>query len=122
MRDKLVYRSEKIEDRERNPNQLKEALQKVENHLILNRDKLPLVHFVFETKELKDEIGYVRIDGIESEIKGDLFFYDNYSDIKNTIHIKSHLDENGKIVEHWDVIETLLTEAEHKHNNGKFNF
>ena len=107
MRDKLVYRSEKIEDRERNPNQLKEALQKVENHLILNRDKLPLVHFVFETKELKDEIGYVRIDGIESEIKGDLFFYDNYSDIKNTIHIKSHLDENGKIDFHIDAKESI---------------
>ena len=30
--------------------------------------------------------------------------------------------ENGKIVEHWDVIETILPDAEHKNTNGKFNF
>lgn len=28
--------------------------------------------------------------------------------------------ENGKIVEHWDVIETILPESEWKNNNGKF--
>lgn len=26
----------------------------------------------------------------------------------------------GKIVEHWDVIETILPESHHKHSNGKF--
>ncbi|MEM8764637.1 MAG: hypothetical protein AAGD88_12535 [Bacteroidota bacterium] len=30
--------------------------------------------------------------------------------------------ENGKIAEHWDIIETILPEAEHKNTNGKFNF
>jgi predicted SnoaL-like aldol condensation-catalyzing enzyme len=30
--------------------------------------------------------------------------------------------ENGQIVEHWDVIETILPEAEHKNENGKFGF
>lgn len=30
--------------------------------------------------------------------------------------------ENGKIAEHWDIIETILPASEHKHNNGKFNF
>ena len=30
--------------------------------------------------------------------------------------------EDGKIVEHWDVIETILPEASRKNNNGKFNF
>lgn len=30
--------------------------------------------------------------------------------------------ENGKIAEHWDVIETIPPTAEHKNNNGKFNF
>ena len=30
--------------------------------------------------------------------------------------------ENGQIVEHWDVIETIAPEAEHKNTNGKFNF
>ncbi len=28
--------------------------------------------------------------------------------------------ENGKIAEHWDVIEPILPEAEHKNQNGKF--
>ncbi|WP_185965472.1 nuclear transport factor 2 family protein [Flavobacterium zepuense] len=30
--------------------------------------------------------------------------------------------ENGKIAEHWDVIETIEPQAEWKNNNGKFNF
>ena len=30
--------------------------------------------------------------------------------------------EEGMIVEHWDVIETLIPANEHKHNNGKFGF
>lgn len=30
--------------------------------------------------------------------------------------------ENGKIAEHWDVIETIMPEAERKNTNGKFNF
>ncbi len=30
--------------------------------------------------------------------------------------------ENGKIREHWDVIETILPKEEHKHLNGKFWF
>ncbi|MEL6976024.1 MAG: nuclear transport factor 2 family protein [Bacteroidota bacterium] len=30
--------------------------------------------------------------------------------------------EDGKIVEHWDIIETILPEAEDKNTNGKFNF
>ena len=28
--------------------------------------------------------------------------------------------ENGKIAEHWDVMETILPESEWKHSNGKF--
>jgi predicted SnoaL-like aldol condensation-catalyzing enzyme len=30
--------------------------------------------------------------------------------------------ENGKIAEHWDIIETILPEADRKNTNGKFNF
>ncbi|WP_299678739.1 nuclear transport factor 2 family protein [uncultured Dokdonia sp.] len=30
--------------------------------------------------------------------------------------------EDGKIVEHWDVMETIAPEATHQNNNGKFNF
>jgi predicted SnoaL-like aldol condensation-catalyzing enzyme len=30
--------------------------------------------------------------------------------------------EDGKIAEHWDVMETILPEADRKNTNGKFNF
>lgn len=30
--------------------------------------------------------------------------------------------ENGKIAEHWDVMETIITEGDRKNTNGKFNF
>lgn len=30
--------------------------------------------------------------------------------------------DNGKIVEHWDTIETIIPKSEWKNNNGKFNF
>lgn len=30
--------------------------------------------------------------------------------------------QSGKIAEHWDVIETIAPETEHKHGNGKFGF
>ncbi|MDA9774361.1 nuclear transport factor 2 family protein [Saprospiraceae bacterium] len=30
--------------------------------------------------------------------------------------------ENGKIVEHWDIIEPIMPEADRKNTNGKFNF
>ena len=30
--------------------------------------------------------------------------------------------ENGKIAEHWDVMETILPADQHKNTNGKFNF
>ncbi|ABZ76731.1 conserved hypothetical protein [Shewanella halifaxensis HAW-EB4] len=30
--------------------------------------------------------------------------------------------DNGKIVEHWDTIETIPAQSEWKHTNGKFGF
>lgn len=30
--------------------------------------------------------------------------------------------ENGKIAEHWDIMETIMPEADRKNTNGKFNF
>ncbi len=30
--------------------------------------------------------------------------------------------ENGKVVEHWDVIEKILPDSDAKNSNGKFNF
>lgn len=103
LRDKLVYRSTKIVDRERDPRKLKEALKKIEQHLSLNKDALPLVHFVYKTKALKDEMYSVIIDGVESHLKGDLFFYDNYSELRNKIHIEQYPDDSEKISFYIDV-------------------
>ena len=30
--------------------------------------------------------------------------------------------DNGKVVEHWDIIETILPKSEWKNQNGKFGF
>ena len=30
-------------------------------------------------------------------------------------------NENEKIAEHWDVMETIAPESEWRHQNGKFN-
>lgn len=95
--DKLVERSEKVEDRERDPIPFKTVLKKIENHLQLNSNKLPLVHSVYETKELSEEIGYIEIKGVSAHVEGDLFFYDNYSEIKNKIRLKSYGDDFKKV-------------------------
>ena len=42
-------------------------------------------------------------------------FADNHTAFYDLFRVK-----NGKIAEHWDVIETILPEEEHKNNNGKF--
>ena len=39
-----------------------------------------------------------------------------------SVHSGSFRVEDGKIAEHWDVMETILTEADRKNTNGKFNF
>jgi len=41
---------------------------------------------------------------------------------KHTSYYDLFRIENGKIAEHWDIIETILPVAEHKNTNGKFNF
>ncbi|MES2380981.1 MAG: hypothetical protein V4538_08065 [Bacteroidota bacterium] len=97
MRDELVVRSQKVNDRERNPESLKNALKRVEKYLTDKSSELPLVHFVYTDSELKDEIGYVQIEGIKAHLEGDLFFYDNYDNVKNKIHVKSYNEDYGKV-------------------------
>ncbi len=41
---------------------------------------------------------------------------------KHTSYYDLFRVENGKIAEHWDVMETILPASEHKNSNGKFNF
>lgn len=73
LNDKLVHRSEKIEDREREPLPLKCVLKKVEEYLIRNSDTLPLVHSLFEEETLENEVFDIEVNGVIAKIKGDLF-------------------------------------------------
>lgn len=95
--DEYLITSEKLQDRERDPKLLKEVLQKIQNYLIEKSADFPLVHSVYTTKELKDEIYYVTIGNIEGAIEGDLFYYDDYDKVRNKIHVKSYLEDYGKI-------------------------
>ncbi|WP_435263425.1 hypothetical protein [Tenacibaculum sp. nBUS_03] len=95
--------SEKVEDRERDPKRLKKILKKIQNHLIDRSFELPLVHSIFKSKELNEEVGSILIDGIEGLIEGDLYHYDNYENVRNKIHIKSYNDDYGKIDFYLDI-------------------
>lgn len=97
LRDKLVVRSEKVSDRERDPNRLQIALKLTEKYLIDKGSELPIVHTVYLDAELTDEVGYVEIDGIKTHLEGDLFHYANYADFRNKIHVKSYLEDYGKV-------------------------
>lgn len=95
--DKLVHRSEKIEDRERDPEKLKEALKKTEQYLQEKSNELPLVHSVYKTENLKESVGTVMVNDVKAHIEGDLFYYDNYKEIRNKIHLKSYHEDFGKV-------------------------
>lgn len=41
---------------------------------------------------------------------------------KHTSYYDLFRVENGKIAEHWDVMETIAEKSEWKHENGKYNF
>ena len=107
LRDKLVYRSEKVEDRERDPHKLLEVLRKVQRYLIHHSDRMPLIHTVYKTEDLKEETGFIMIDNICAHIEGDLYHYDNYSKIRNKIHLKSYYEDFGKIDLFHDVNATI---------------
>jgi len=97
MFDDYLITSEKVEDRERAPEELKNVLKIIQIQLIDKNLEFPLIHSVFKTKELKEEIGYVMIDNVKGHIEGDLYHYDDYERIRNKIHIKSYLEDFGKI-------------------------
>jgi len=97
LRDKLVHRSERIEDREREPLPLKCVLKKVEEHLICNSDTLPLVHSLFEDEALENEVFDLEVGGIMVNVDGDLFYKENYAEIRNKILLKGYLEDYGKV-------------------------
>ena len=85
MFDDYLITSEKVEDRERDPEELKNVLKKIQIQLIDKSSEFPLIHSVFKTKELKEEIGYVMIDNVKGHIEGDLYHYDDYKRIRNCL-------------------------------------
>ncbi len=102
-RDKIVYRSEKVTDRERDPKKMKKTFQKIEDYLIENRSKFPLIHEVYETKELENRVYSVLINEVKCDIEGDLFYYDDYHKVRTKIHLKSYNEDFGKIDFYIDI-------------------
>lgn len=101
--DAYLITSYKVKDRERNPKALKDALKKVENQLISKSAALPLVHAVYETQALKNQVDYIMINGVKGNIEGNTYFYDNNVATRNKINIKSYNDDYGKIDFYVDV-------------------
>ncbi|WP_348737402.1 hypothetical protein [Tenacibaculum sp. 190524A02b] len=94
---KYIITSDKVVDRERNPYKLKEVLVKIEQYMKTKSSELPLVHFIYEDFNFKEELYSLNIDGVESIIEGDLFYYENYEKVRNKIQFKSYLEDYGKI-------------------------
>lgn len=96
--DEFSNNSELLEDRERDPQALKAALQKVEQAFIQQSAQLPLVHLVYEDPECQEEVYGVEIEGITAHVEGDLFFYEHYETaLRGNIWVKSYLEDYGKI-------------------------
>ena len=85
------------ENIERDPKELKETLLKVENQLQIRHDELPLIHFVYSSKDRREEVEFMMIEDIESYFEGDLYHYDNYPEVRNKIHVKSYNEDFRKI-------------------------
>lgn len=92
----LKSNSQGIKDRERDAKLLKSALEKVQQYWYENAEYLPVVHYVYSTKEciLHRSITSVMINGMEVVIDGDLSRFDN--SLRDKIHIKSYGDNHGK--------------------------
>ncbi|MEM8889831.1 MAG: hypothetical protein AAGD28_17785 [Bacteroidota bacterium] len=115
-RDKLVHRSEKVEDRERNPKSLKEVLEKVEQYFIEHAAHLPQSHFLYraENAERHEFVYSIEIEGIDYTLEGDNFLLENYPEIRDQIQLKSHGDEQGK-VDRWIKVEPIMFINEQKY-------
>jgi hypothetical protein len=95
--DEFLITSTKIEDRERDPELLKSTLQKIEDYLQKNADTLPLMHSLYDSETLENEVERITIDGIEALVEGDLFYDSDYANIRNKLQIKSYYDDFEKI-------------------------
>jgi hypothetical protein len=95
--DEFLVISNELADRGRDPVQLKNVLKKVQDYLEQQADRLPLVHAVYADHACTDELEYITIDGIKALPDGDLYYLDNYSEIRNKLQIKSFYEDHGKI-------------------------
>jgi len=96
--DDIYITSEKIEDRERDPVFLKKTIYKIQQYLQINASQLPLVHSIFNSKDLneEEEISII-INGVKAFAECDIYYYDNYKSIRNKIHLRSYWEDTGKI-------------------------
>lgn len=110
--DEFLITSNKVEDRERDPQKLREVLQKVERQLMEKSSELPLVHSIYKSKDLKNETEFITIDNISAHIEGDMFHSDNYENIRNKIRVSSYNEDVGKIDLWIDVTPEILINNE----------
>lgn len=110
--DSFLFTQQDLQKKEIYPKTFKNILLKIENYMNDNAEKLPQVHLVFDDESCNEnsEIGEVVINNVNATIEGDLFNYidfekittDNpfevdYEKIRNKIHIKSYLEDYGKV-------------------------
>ncbi len=65
---------------------------------------------------------YDKIHKVLGEGNFSLVVSEGWLDEKHAAFYDLFRTENGKIAEHWDVIEEILPTAKHKNKNGKFGF
>lgn len=110
-RNKLIIRSEKIEDRERCPHSLKKLLKLIQSSLQENCSDFPLIHKLFDSNQLNNEICSLVFNGVEASVHGDLFHYEKYNLLRNKFHLKSYLGDYGKVDEYIEVKPKLIIEG-----------
>lgn len=111
--DDVYITSEKIEDRERDPEFLKKTIYKVQKYLQNNASQLPLVHSIFNSNEFELEEINIVINGVKGFIEGDIYYYENYKNIRNKIHVRSYWEDTG-IIDFYVSVEPEIIINEQK--------
>lgn len=102
-RDKLVIRSEKVKDRERDPLAYKMVWEKIIRRMQEYKDEFHLVHNVYKDEACKEEVYSVLINGLKVNLEGDLYYYDKYEEVRNKLHLRCYHDDYGKYDEYVEV-------------------
>lgn len=122
--DDFLVTSNKVEDRARAPAPLKAVLKKVQQYLIDNAERLPIVHVLYDTPDFQNEVWYIEMEGDTRYLSGDLWAEDDYDlRFRDKVMIGG---ENGGYVEVKPLMEiggqTLFTKTISKAEQFAGNF